>query len=510
MSVKLPISRIAGALILLLAWTGAARAEWRRAESPNFVLYGAMSEARIRERILLLEEFDRLLRMATSVSAPPAPSKLHVYFVGGLDDLRHVQPSLPSGVAGFYMATPDGIAAFVDGDTEGTGNEVLFHEYTHHFMRQYAPNAYPAWYVEGFAEYYSTARITPQRIDLGNVSEGRGYGIALGTWLPVDRVLFDSAGGLNREDMAQYYAQAWLITHYFFSNAERQAKLIRYLVAARSEDPRTAFRTATGMDGHAFTAELRRYLGRGRITYRQFQRTTVASPPPVTVAVLPRSADDLILFEAALRVGITAANRQPYLERIRTIAARYPEDPLARRVLAHAELLYGDGAAAERLLDSLLAAAPGAADLLYLKGLRHLTAAERDGSDEEFRAARTWFTRAHRADENHFQTLYRYAQSLRNDRAFVSENTSNVLLLAHNLAPQVSEISMNAAALLVRRGGYDQAIALLRPLAADPHDAELARAARGLLDEAERRGRPPAESPPRPEGANSGDRPPTG
>lgn len=100
------------ALLTLLA-AAPARAEWRRAESPNFILYGTISEAQLRQRILQLEDFDRLMRVATSVSAPPAPNKLHIYLVNGRDELTAIQ-SVPPGIAGFYMATTDGIAAFVD------------------------------------------------------------------------------------------------------------------------------------------------------------------------------------------------------------------------------------------------------------------------------------------------------------------------------------------------------------------------------------------------------------
>jgi len=307
----------------------------------------------------------------------------------------------------------------------------------------------------------------------------------------MERILSAGTAGLSREQTSAYYAQSWLMTHYFHSTPERQAALERLLPAVRGGEPRQALQSATGFTPEAFTAELRRYIRGGRITYRRMPRAETALPPPVTVTVMPRSANDLILFEAALRIGISAENEQPYLQRIRTGAARHADDPLAMRVLAHAELLYGDGAAAERLLDRLLATTPNDANLMYLKGMRHLIAAESDDPPEgAARQARQWFSRAHRADANHFQTLFRYAQSMRGEPNYVSENTSNVLLLAHRLAPQVATVTMNAAAMLMNRRQWDQAAALLRPLAVNPHDAGLALAARRMLDRAEARARP--------------------
>jgi len=472
---------IALALLALLA--APAEAEWLRAESPNFVVYSEGSRSRLRERVLLLEDFDRLLRMLASEQAP-AP-KLHVYIVGGIDDLRIVRP-VADGIAGYYVASDDGIAAFVNGRAEGGGNETLLHEYTHHFMRQHMRGAYPAWYVEGFAEYFATVRFTSRRIEIGNYSRGRAAQILSGQWLPMERVLAGGPEGLNVAAMSAFYAQSWLLVHYFYSTPERQQALARLLGASRrGGDAEQALRIATGLTPEGLRDELRRYIRPGSIAYRYAPRGSAESPPPIAVTQLPAAADDLIPYEAALRVGILEANRQPHLERIRTLAARHPDDPLAMRVLAHAETRYGDAAAADRLLDRLLARAPNDAELLYLKGMRLLAAAEGDDPPAGAAAeARSWFARARAADPNHFQALVRYVESLRAEPGALSEEARDMLLEASRLAPQVASLALNAANLLIARGDYDEAIRLLEPLAANPHDQGLAEVARRLLDRA--------------------------
>ena len=475
---------LVGLLFFALLWAAPARADWRRAESPNFILYSTQSEAQLRQRILLLEDYDRLLRRMISVTEPPAANKLHVYIVDGNDDLQLIRP-VPPTTAGMYEATVDGIAAFVDDSTNMSGNEVLFHEYAHHFMLQYRPNAYPIWYVEGFAEYFMTARFSPSRIEIGDYSSSRSGAIRFGEWLPMERILNGDLNGLNDQQRAQFYAQAWLVVHYFYSTSERQAALARYLLALHGEHPQDAIRIATGMDAAAFGREISHYVGSGHVDYWRMPRPANETAPPVTVTVLPRGANDLMLYEAALRVGISEEKGRAYLPRIRAAAARHEGDPFAQRVLAHAELLYGDAAAADRLLDALLSASPNDAELLYLKGMRHLLAAEHDQNvPAETAEARRWFGRAHQADANHYQTLFRYAQSLRHDAGFVSDNNVEVILLAHQLAPQVAEITLNAAAMLIAHRDNTIAIGLLRPLAADPHNAELAQTARHLIEQA--------------------------
>ena len=39
-----------------------------------------------------------------------------------------------------------------------TADVILFHEYVHHFMLQHFSVAYPAWFVEGYAELFSNTR----------------------------------------------------------------------------------------------------------------------------------------------------------------------------------------------------------------------------------------------------------------------------------------------------------------------------------------------------------------
>lgn len=501
------------ALLIALVMAGAtpARAEWRRAESPNFVLYGNLSESNLRARILLLEDFDKLLRTLTSADEPANPSKLHIYITDGPDSLRSIRP-LPAGIAGFYMASTDGIAAFVDGHEEGKGNYILFHEYVHHFMRANSSNTWPTWYSEGFAEYFATVRIGSRRIDIGNFDPGRTGSLEALEWLPLERVLGHGIGGLNREQASQYYAQAWLLTHYLYSTPERQHLLSRLLAAQRrTSDAEESLRLAGGPTVAELAAELRRYFRAGSIQYRQMARASAETPPPVTVTTLPASAGDMILVEGALRIGIPDENQQPTLQRVRAAAARYPGDPLAARVLAHLELLYGDPAAADRLLDPLIQAHPNDGELLYLKGLRWLTAANGDHPPDNADAqARQWLERARAADDTHFQTLYHLAESRRGDDDYVSASTGALLERAHRLAPQVPSITLNAAAMLISLHRYDDAIQMLRPLAFSPHDEGLSAAALQMMGQAAalRDGRPEERRPDDDAQPAEGDAPP--
>jgi hypothetical protein len=474
------------AFVMALVMAGAtpARAEWRRAESPNFVLYGNLSEGNLRTRILLLEDFDRLLRSLTAGEEPPAAAKLHVYILAGPAELRQVR-DVPPGIAGFYTGADYGVAVFIDGTEAARGQNILLHEYAHHFMRQNTVNAYPAWYVEGFAEYFATVSFSERRIDIGRFDPGRARVLLEGRWLPMERLLAGGIEGLDRDGLAAFYAQSWLLVHYFYSTPERSAALARLLPALRRAAPAEALQAATGLTPQGLTDELRRYIRGGTIQYRQMARASAESTTPVTITMLPPSAAGMLLFAGRLRVGIDDEAQGAFLAQIRTAAARYPDDPLAVRTLAEAEALYGDGAAADRLLDRLLAAAPNDGELLYFKGMRYRALANSDNPPDDADAtARLWFGRARAANPNHFQTLLRLAEMRRGTEDYRSQDTIDMLLRAHQLAPQVLSITMNAASLLISRRRYDEAITLLAPVALSPHDGGAAQAARAMIGRA--------------------------
>ena len=478
--------RALAALLLAATFTSGAAAEWRRAESANFVLYSQAGEARLREQAALLEDYHLFLRMLTGVTEPNAPNKLNVYMVKGESQLRSIH-DLPSGIGGVYVAGSAGIAAIVDDSAPGQVREILLHEVAHHFMKQYRPLPYPAWYVEGFAEYASTATFKKDAIEFGRPSVGRAYTLVQGKWMPLDEILFGEVPA-DRERMSAFYAQSWLLSHYVLASNEMRAKLIAYLTAAaRGEEPRKAFATAF----QTSVAELERALlayKKRPISYTRFKRASETVPTVVAITRLPPSADDLLLLRATMEVG--PQDEAALLAKVRAAAAKR-DDPFARRVLAQAEALHGDPAKADALLGPLLAANPGDSELLYFKGMRHLRAA-RDAADGEadYRLARTSFARAHKADPNHWQTLLRYAEALRVEESFVSDNTINILLLASELAPQTQEGTMNAAGLLIARKRWEEAERLLLPLTGDPHNAGLAHAARQMLELARARGRP--------------------
>ncbi len=82
-----------------------------------------------------------------------------------------------------------------------------------------------------------------------------------------------------------------------------------------------------------------------------------------------------------------------------------------------------------------------------------------------------------------YQTLYRYAESYFAvpGGGDAPDSVVDVLLRAYNLAPQVTEIGLNAARVLLDRKRADEAMVILSPIANDAHNPKAAAIARKLI-----------------------------
>ena len=156
---------------------------------------------------------------------------------------------------------------------------------------------------------------------------------------------------------------------------------------------------------------------------------------------MPRSTADMILFEAALRIGIREENQQPICSAsgpprraIPTIRWRCASSPMPNCCTATARRRTGCSIACSPRARTRRSCSTSRGCAIWSRRratIRRKAQPPRRGNGS---------TRAHRVDPNHFQTLYRFAQSLRGEADISSENTSNVLLLAHQLAPQVATV----------------------------------------------------------------------
>jgi hypothetical protein len=478
-----------GGLRRLAAWVGLALAlssgpawaTWYRAETDRFVVYGEGKEARVREYATKLQTFDTVLRLFHPTTRDKTPAtKLQLYLVQGSRELRQVRPSLVSGAAGAYWASNEGIIAAVNTEGGLQGDDVLFHEYAHHFMLENFPAAYPAWFVEGFAEYFMTTEIRSDAVRIGGYNVMRVESMQALKWVSWEDLLTKPPSFFKYDDAAAYYAQAWLLTHYLRSDDTRAERLNAALRdVAAGGDAVKAFQTAAGMPVKDFDRTLR--------TYRKLRimvLSKVPPPPAMTVTALPAGEGEFLLDHARLLLAPTGAADDDYLAGLRRRAARYPDAPFAQRTLARGEFVMGDVAAGEAIVRAQLAARPDDLETVLLAGTGQMLAGFRDKPKraERFRAARASLAKAFKLDDRDFRILYAYAVSRSLEPSYPTENDVEVLLKARSLAPSVQELSLRAGEVLIRTGDQASATAVLRPVANNPHGGGAAAYAKRLME----------------------------
>ncbi len=474
---------------LTVTATARGREAWLHTQTPAFSLYGRVGEKALLQTARELQDFDGLLRTVHNVDGQMAGKPLPIYLVPRLFDLQKVTPGLKAG--GFYSASVGDVFAVVtlDGDPDDS-RRVLFHEYTHHFMAQYAPAAYPSWLVEGYAEYFETARFKPDSVELGVTNRSIAW-LRGQAWLPFDQILGRRARAASREyDVQAFYSQSWLLTHYMMLDPERFARLTRYTQAvAAGGDPVALMPEAAGVALDALPRVLRSYMG-------SLPARRIARPPstlgPLRVSSLSASADDLILENQRLKRGVPRDERPQVLAMIRERAARYPGDRLAEMTLARAENDYGDRAKAQALLKARIEADPRDVEALQTLGYSYMLQARADRAQapELLRLAREQFGKGFAVDPDNALLLYDFGISRRGEPGFPSDNVLNVLLKAQRLAPQVGQFRIAAADALMRRERFDEAVAMVEPVLNDPHGGPGLAEARQRFEQAIARRRP--------------------
>lgn len=500
---------VVGLALIVACAAGPARAEWRKAETEHFIVYGDTSERDIRSFAQRIERFDALLRTYYPIEVDYQTPKLEIYLARGQRDMNRVYPGIGGSVAGFYSSNSGRIYAVVN-TTVVTGDVVLFHEYAHHFMFQMGANAYPSWFVEGFAEYYATAEVSPGRIQFGRHHPGRMLALNQGanSWAKMEDVLRWRYTPSGRYPAYLYYAQAWGMTHYFMSTPERTQVLREYLAAVvRGEDSVEAMQAASGRTPEQLQNDVRLYLS-GSINVWTPQITLPT--PEVTVTSLSRAEADMVWLDIRLdntRVielpveedGRTqkserqkareaqerAEHRADLIRDSHAAAARHPGDRMAILVAARAHRLSFDPAAALTTLEPLIGETSTDADALRVAAWALLDQAGQTADPAAAlslkRRASGYLARSMDADPLDFRTYLGLNDVRRGLETYPTDNDLATLFAAVGLAPQAFEGRMRLGEALMSRGRNADAVLVLQPVANSPHRSIYTRRAREMI-----------------------------
>lgn len=478
------VRRLLIALALVALTPASALADWRRAESQNFIVYSDGSERSLRDYSARLERFHGLLKSRFGGAAQDDTRKLPVYLVGDGRALRVAMPQLPEGIDGYYTASENDIFAIL---IRGRDDDLLLHEYTHHFMANAGQGRLPGWFSEGLAEYYATATVSAAgAATFGLPNAGRQRQLQQGRWLPMDQLLrargsFDIA---NETGRGMYYAQSWALSHWLLADQGRARALGVYLNAVGAgQDPIEAWQASFGFAPDALETQLKAYV-RGRLYYSELNIPPIT--PEITVAALSPAWDAVILPLINSRSPRPEETDGPaLLATSRANAARFPDDPLALVALGRAERRWGESAAAEAALTRALEIEPAHVEALLLMAdiveERSDLASDEAEIDRQRGLAADLLGRALEVEPRDYRIHADLARLRRGAEDYPTEADLITWATAVRYAPQVMSIRGDAAIAMLNGERYDEAIVLLTPIVNDPHGGPGVQHARQLL-----------------------------
>ncbi|MFD1216782.1 MULTISPECIES: tetratricopeptide repeat protein [Microbulbifer] len=256
-------------LLSLSGGSASAATGWHEYNSEHFTVYSDVSEHKVHQLMRDLERFRRAALAFTGQEELPENRNLRVFHFR--DTAEFARFSGDRKIAGFYRETWQGPIIFSrDGDHGISGSGLIFHEYVHHLMRERSGMTYPRWYAEGFAELLASAELQEKSVLIGGVPQWRLSAWATEDPLTIEQLLVpdpaNHASGDSGRYWNNYYASAWLMTHYLqlghnAGHEDYRGATNNYLQAvAAGENPLKIFPEHFGKPIGEIQREIQRYM----------------------------------------------------------------------------------------------------------------------------------------------------------------------------------------------------------------------------------------------------------
>jgi tetratricopeptide (TPR) repeat protein len=475
------------ALIMLVAPLPAS-ADWYEASSEHFVVYAPMEPDKLQAFAQRLERFDAAMRWMRGLKDEPVgrANRVTVYMTENRGEAGKLYGD--RYVAGFYHARAGDTLAVVPHSTgpsdpnDLSAQQILLHEYAHHLLWTFSPNAvYPAWYVEGYAETFATARFYPDgAIDVGRPPQYRGYGLLSGNGLPIRKLLAAETLKLSPEQRDALYGRGWLLSDYLLLSGKRPGQLEAYLKAINAGKPPMEAAAAFG-DLERLDGELERFkTGQFRVFKIPGDKLHV---PPVTIRKLSDGEAATMSVRIRSKVGVDEKTAPDVYERAKRLASPYPGDAPAQLRLAEAAFDARDYAASEAAADRAIKADAKAVEGYVYKAMSRMALASKanDKRPETWKTIRRIIADGNKIDPDNPKPLILFFRSFTESGAAPTDNAKLGLQRAFDLCPQDDMLRFNVAAMYLREGNKAEASALLKPLAYNPHGGDMARTAAAMV-----------------------------
>jgi tetratricopeptide (TPR) repeat protein len=361
----------------------AADQHWLRVSSDHFTVItdaGDKSGHEIAGRFEQMRAVfgDLLMRSKLRMSQP-----IEIIAIGGDKEFEQLAP-VANGQAinapGFWLPGEDRIFIVLNASQPDSWRAIE-HPFAHYLLEYNYPLT-PAWFDEGFAEYFASVRFTLKNMELGSDPELvptyktdlLGNQVETGSLKSLTELLQNpvwlawpdlltmknrTANGVEGTHHTLFYAQSWILVHYLLSKEKMSAAGVYFNLVENQHVPvEQAIQQAFGMSVTQLDQELKNYFRSLKpLLYAldaSKRANTLAVAEAVTQSALPFSLQDVgtsskqiplpeaqaMVDEMELRIP---ERRQEAFEQLqKLIADEKTETRVAHRALAWAYLQKGD------------------------------------------------------------------------------------------------------------------------------------------------------------------------
>jgi tetratricopeptide (TPR) repeat protein len=481
------------AICAVILLSSPVSAEWHEASSDHFVVYANQSEKQVRAYAERLERYHNAINvwLKTNNEKPSPSNRVTVYVVGSEANLKRLYGDKSSSVLGFYQSRAGGSVAFIPNvetlsEIASMDEIILLHEYAHHIMFTNSQSNYPSWIIEGFAEFYASAKFNKNGdVGLGLPANHRAYEYGNAIKVPLERLL-DSKAYREKKSKSydSFYVQSWQLFHYLTFEPSRAGQMLKYQNAIDSgESEMDAARTVFG-DLKKLDTELDKYARKRMLNYKNFG-SEILKPGSIQIRKLnPGEAAAMPVVMKSKR-GVSREQALELLPQARSVAAQFPNEAAALAALSEAEFDAGNDKEAIAAADRATSINPNNVNAIIQKGYAMARQAkDSDGDSKTWKAVRSQFIKVNSIENDHPIPLIQFYRAYREQGIEPTPNAVEGLSWALALSPFDQGLRMNVASQYMEDKKYAEALRTLKPLLNSAHDGGLSDEAQKLSDTA--------------------------
>ena len=227
---------------------------WDQATTRHFTVFSNAGPEAAADVGRQLERLSEVFARTNPGLRSTSPQPTDVYAFRDEGSFRYYRPSRTEDISGWFQSGDDRDMIAINLAPEGKeAMEVLFHEYTHSYLRNNLVTL-PLWLNEGLAEYYGATSTGTAMAEVGRPRPSASSWCLDHPLIPIDDLFAftsDSPDYLRAGDRRYtFYAESWLLVHHLLQSTDRNAGIFEQFMNGlrRGGDPVKAFEDALPRD----------------------------------------------------------------------------------------------------------------------------------------------------------------------------------------------------------------------------------------------------------------------